>query len=200
MIPLPARLVMLALGAALAGPLHATDRAASAGYAVGDRLQAGAASAPATGFRRIDWDALMPKDWDPMKDLKSMNLALLRDGDPQANAALEKLKRAWDSAPTEAAMDGARVRLPGFVVPLDSEPAGLREFLLVPYFGACIHTPPPPSNQVIHVRSATPLKNVRMMDPVWVSGALRVASRVTAMGSAGYAMDVVEIAPYRNER
>ena len=36
-------------------------------------------------------------------------------------------------------------------MPLDGEREKTREFLLVPYFGACIHAPAPPANQVIHV-------------------------------------------------
>ncbi|MBV8804479.1 MAG: DUF3299 domain-containing protein, partial [Sinobacteraceae bacterium] len=41
-------------------------------------------------------------------------------------------------------LEGATVRLPGFIVPLeavkgDGDKKGVSEFLLVPYFGSCIH-------------------------------------------------------------
>jgi len=39
-------------------------------------------------------------------------------------------------------LDGTKVRLPGYVVPLDfNSSSEYDEFLLVPYFGACLHTP-----------------------------------------------------------
>ena len=67
------------------------------------------------------------------------------------------------------------MRLPGYVVPLEEVKGELKEFLLVPYFGACIHSPPPPANQIVHVTSRTPLKGWRTMDAVWVNGTLKAA-------------------------
>jgi hypothetical protein len=78
------------------------------------------------------------------------------------------------------------VRLPGYVVPLEEVKGELKEFLLVPYFGACIHSPPPPANQIVHVVSSTPLKGWRTMDAVWVNGTLNAARGDTAMGASGY--------------
>ena len=36
----------------------------------------------------------------------------------------------------------------------------------MPYFGACIHTPPPPSNQIIHVRAQQAVQGMHAMDTV----------------------------------
>ena len=66
---------------------------------------------------------------------------------------MRQMRELWDNAPTNPKMDGARVRLPGYVVPLEEVKGELKEFLLVPYFGACIHSPPPPANQIVHVTS-----------------------------------------------
>jgi hypothetical protein len=96
-------------------------------------------------------------------------------------------------------VDGQAVRLPGFVVPLDETPAGLTSFLLVPYFGACIHTPPPPANQIVHVRSATPVK-ARTMDPVWVRGTLKIERQASSMGTSGYRLDAAGVEPYVEKR
>jgi hypothetical protein len=60
--------------------------------------------------------------------------------------AMQAMRDIWDKAPTNPAVEGMKARLPGYVVPLDTQPAGIKEFLLVPYFGACIHSPPPPAN------------------------------------------------------
>jgi hypothetical protein len=106
------------------------------------------------------------------------------------------LREAWDNAPTVAGFDGARVRLPGFIVPLEETKAGLKEFLLVPYFGACIHTPPPPANQIVHVVAARPVPGFRSMDAVWVSGTLRTARQGTMMGTSAYRMEVTKVDKY----
>ena len=75
-----------------------------------------------------------------------MNFDALTDADPRALALLQRMRETWDNAPTNNAMDDKPVRIAGYLVPLDEVKAGLTRFLLVPYFGACIHTPPPPSN------------------------------------------------------
>lgn len=156
-----------------------------------------AANEQAGPLRTLTWDDLVPPGWDPMKAVDMKEIANLRDGDPRAQAALEKLRRAWDNAPARKELDNTRVKLPGFVVPLSAEGRNLREFLLVPYFGACVHSPPPPSNQVVHVVMARPAAGVQMMDAVWVSGRMRVTSLSTDMGSASYRIDGVEVVPYK---
>ena len=202
--------VALLSAAAVNAPSQAAGTAASAskaasgaGYRVGDKLApATPAAKPQTtsksDYKLTNWDALVPKDWDPMKEFKDLKLGMLRDGDPRANEALDRMKRAFDTAPTEPSMNDARIRIAGFVVPLEAEgEQQMREFLLVPYFGACIHTPPPPANQIIHVTSAKPIKGYRTMDTMWASGTLRAAISDTAMGTSGYRMEVDEVAPYR---
>jgi len=178
--------------------LGACTLAAAADYQVGDKLAAPAAKAGGA-FAETAWEALVPKDWDPAKDFKSLDFGSLGDNDPRAKQALEALRRAWDNAPTVPAMEGRRIRIPGFVVPLDGNESALREFLLVPYFGACIHTPPPPANQVIHVTLSAPAKGLKMMDAVWVDGTLRAGASQTSMGTSGYRMAGERTEPYREK-
>jgi hypothetical protein len=193
---------------ACSGATRAADKAAGPGYKVGDKLppshEASAApeetAAKGRDFKLTTWEELVPKDWDPMKELRGLNLDMLSDGDPRAQEALNRLKRAWDTAPTEPSMDNQRIRIAGFVVPLEGESDQLREFLLVPYFGACIHVPPPPANQIIHVKSVKPIKGVRTMHTLWVSGRLRAAISDTAMGTSAYRMEADVVAPYAEKR
>ena len=42
-------------------------------------------------------------------------------------------------APVVASLDGKRVHIGGYIVPLDFEATRVKEFLLVPFVGACIH-------------------------------------------------------------
>ena len=99
-------------------------------------------------------------------------------------------------APTVAALDGVLVRLPGFVVPLDVVEGKVSSFLLVPYFGACIHQPPPPSNQIVHVSFAAPVEMESMYEPVWVTGRMRVETYSTHFVEAGYALAGREVEKY----
>ncbi|MDB6000323.1 MAG: hypothetical protein JWP52_2022 [Rhizobacter sp.] len=148
------------------------------------------------GFTETNWDTLVPDGWDPNKDLKGLkNLDQLGDADPKAVALLKKLRDVWDAAPVAPELNGKRVRIAGYVVPLDESSGKVSEFLLVPYFGACIHVPPPPANQIIHAIAAKPAE-VKTMDAVWINGTLRTVRADTSMGSAGYAMDVDSVSPY----
>jgi hypothetical protein len=142
------------------------------------------------------WADLMPKDWDPMKDLRGGAAAMVPEGSAKERDLMRQMREIWDNAPTNPKMDGAQVRLPGYVVPLEGPREELKEFLLVPYFGACIHSPPPPSNQIVLVSSRQPLK-VRTMDAVWVTGTLHAARSDSSMGVSSYRIQDPAVEPYR---
>ena len=148
--------------------------------------------------RTIKWEDLIPAGWDPLAALRGLDLARLDDADPRAQKILDEIKKAWDKAPPNRQLHGQRIRIPGFVVSLEGGPNEVREFLLVPYFGACIHVPPPPANQVIHAVAKKPVK-IRTMDAVWATGRLEVVRSDTPFGAATYVMQVEHVAPY-NER
>jgi hypothetical protein len=143
--------------------------------------------------RDIGWDALIPPGWDGMKAFRSLDLAAMQDNDPRARDLLRRMREAWDQAPVNMALIGQAVRLGGYVVPLEESPAGLTEFLLVPYHGACIHTPPPPANQIVHVLPRQPAKGIRSMDSVWVSGVLGYTRSDTYMGTASWRLPATEV-------
>ncbi|OGB07662.1 MAG: hypothetical protein A3E25_11190 [Burkholderiales bacterium RIFCSPHIGHO2_12_FULL_69_20] len=180
------RRLLLAIGAALiAGPVAAQP------------LPRPSASGAYTELR---WDDLVPQGWDPMKGLKDKgigNMAALNDGDPKAVALMRELREAWDNAPAETQLDGTRIKLPGYLVPLEENAAGHTEFLLVPYFGACIHTPPPPANQIVLVVPAKPAAGYRSMDTVWVSGTLKATRSNSPMGASGYRLEGALVERYK---
>jgi hypothetical protein len=137
-------------------------------------------------FKEIQWDDLIPKGWDPYKRFKDRKVGILDDNDPQQQELLSEMRMVWDNAPTVTELEGAAVKIPGYIVPLDEDHGRLKEFLLVPYFGACIHTPPPPANQIIHVFTKTPIKGFKAMDTVWIRGALTQGRNDSYMGTSGY--------------
>lgn len=160
----------------------------AADYRVGDLLSP-AKSQMAGNYRSITWEDLLPKGWDPGSELKGLNLKRLNDSDPRAIEILDKIKAAWDRAPVEPSLDGKRVKLAGFVVPLERKGNAVLELLLVPYFGACIHTPPPPANQIVHVVLKKPVEGIGMMDAFWISGTLKLQRGDSSLGVYGYRMN-----------
>jgi hypothetical protein len=164
-----------------------------------DRRRLALALLLATTVARADeapverWLDLTPPGWNPYAKLNPLLFGRIQDGSPEAVEAMERMREALDAAPTVPELEGRLARLPGYVVPLQSTKEGLSEFLLVPYFGACIHTPPPPANQIIYVRLKSPQKSLRSMDAVRVLGRLRQARQGTASGESGYRIDYAEI-------
>lgn len=150
--------------------------------------------------RTISWEQLMPPGWDPYKDLKALNFESLKDNDPRAEEVLKKMRQMWDNAPINPQVLGQNVRLPGFMVPLEELPEGSKEFLLVPYFGACVHSPPPPANQIVHVVLDKPTKRIRLMDTLWVTGVMSATQTDSHMGMASYRIDAKAVAPYREKK
>ncbi len=89
------------------------------------------------------------------------------------------------------------VKLPGFVVPLEySDKGKVKEFLLVPYFGACIHYPPPPPNQIVYVVLEEPVALNSIWDPVWAVGTFKAERRGSELGTAGYTMTGQQLEEY----
>jgi hypothetical protein len=154
------------------------------------------------GYKTIEWNDLMPDDWvkDMTKEMAKMSkLNGLQDGSQEATKAMADLRKRLDDAPIVKSQVNQKVRLPGYAVPLDADRNSKREFLLVPYFGACIHTPPPPSNQIVLVRPTANSKIKKMpesMDVLWVEGELKESRVNTSQGVSGYMLEAINIAPY----
>jgi uncharacterized protein len=105
--------------------------------------------------------------------------------------------RTGDMPETLKKLNGAQVRVPGFMVPLEDWEQQVTEFILVPYFGACIHVPPPPPNQMAHVLMARNRKvEVNLWDPVWVIGTLKIENVESPYGVVGYQLAAERIQPY----
>lgn len=148
-----------------------------------------AAIASTEQVRDLSWDELIPAE---ERDLPTPVPA--EPVDPFGGSMASQQSLAG-SIVTE--LDGQEVRLPGFVVPLESDEGGLlAEFFLVPYFGACIHVPPPPPNQLVYVKLQAPYELTSMWDPFWISGTLRARGFESDMGLAGYTLEQASVAPY----
>jgi uncharacterized protein len=110
---------------------------------------------------------------------------------------LGRLDALTGFAPPEiSALNGRRVRIAGFLVPLEDDASRVSEFLLVPYFGACIHLPPPPPNQMIYVKMVGAPITVDLTIPMLIEGELTVATMDSPYGKVGYLIAGREVRPY----
>ena len=101
-------------------------------------------------------------------------------------------------------LNGKSIRMPGYVLPVEFDGQKVIEFFLVPYFGACIHVPPPPPNQMVYVKSDVGIETKGLFDPVWVEGTISTTGKTnpwTAFDgvldiTAGYTMQADGVEPY----
>jgi uncharacterized protein len=154
----------------------------------------------------LKWDQLVPPA--PPKPPKSFLADLGKLGGPDDGmpAPPPMPEGRWMSTRTNAGsapppvvqeLDGKRVHIGGYVVPLDFDATNVKEFLLVPFVGACIHVPPPPANQIVYVKISQGFDVKETFDPVWVTGVLKVTPAFTGLADAGYSLDAekVELRP-----
>ncbi|MES9834705.1 MAG: DUF3299 domain-containing protein [Candidatus Thiodiazotropha sp. LLP2] len=155
-------------------------------------------AASAEPAQELEWDAMIPADFRPDKIMNQFgDINELDDNDPRAQQIMDELTAAWSKAPVVENLDGKRVKLPGFVVPLEGDGIELSEFLLVPYYGACIHVPPPPANQTVYVKVPNGDAKIRnAFDTVWVTGVLSAKSFSSDLATAGYQLQAEDVAPY----
>lgn len=141
--------------------------------------------------QQLEWDDLVPADWQPQSLFEEFaGVTDIEDDDPLAEKLMQRIREVWDQAPLVTELDGKRVRIPGYGVPLDGDAERVRTFLLVPYFGACIHTPPPPRNQIVLVKmknEGVPIDDA--FGAMWISGTLTVQPAETEFGLAGYTLN-----------
>ncbi|MDO9618479.1 MAG: DUF3299 domain-containing protein [Pseudomonas sp.] len=154
----------------------------------------------AAEVRELTWSEMVPADAPPqvvepapIHDLSQLADALAGSQNEAGPAAMQQSP----AAPVVQALDGQSVKLPGYIVPLDVTDEGrVTEFLLVPYFGACIHVPPPPSNQIVHVTSELGVLLDALYQPFWIEGPLKVEQTSSELAEAGYQMEAEKIYAY----
>jgi uncharacterized protein len=138
----------------------------------------------------LDWDDLLPEseltaafqDIAPRHDY-------LGEGGPGARQA--------GSIAVRRELDNRKAKVPGFVVPFSITSEGLiHDAFLVPYFGACIHVPPPPPNQIIYLHSDAGFRVKTIYEPYWATGVLSVKSKDTRLGVAAYTLAMQKLERY----
>ncbi len=138
---------------------------------------------------KLDWLDLIPENERSQFDQYGMPVI-----DHSGSAAKQS-----QSGSVRTELNGSKVKIPGFVVPLEGDANTLTEFLLVPYFGACIHVPPPPPNQIIYVNFPKGAPVQQLWDVVYIVGTLKTATVTTELAQTGYIIEGEAIEEYDDE-
>jgi len=93
-------------------------------------------------------------------------------------------------------LDGAYIKMPGYIIPIDQSIDGVTSFVLVPYVGACLHTPPPPANQLVFVTTNKPWPSDNLWNAVWVTGQMQHELQSTEVAETGYLLKAEEMETY----
>lgn len=150
-------------------------------WAQNDAVSPGEKSA----FMTVEWADLIPPE---------VLESLLKSPGAEED---DPYRRAFAPTDVNPAMDGQKIRIPGFVVPLEfDEEQTISQFFLVPYFGACLHMPPPPPNQIILVDAPEGVKMTAIYEPFWLEGEVSTVITDNGMAKSAYTMQLDKLSPY----
>lgn len=120
-------------------------------------------------------------------DFRHVGWQLLRQLNYKTGEAPESLR----------SIDEKRVRIPGFIVPLEDDQSEVTEFLLVPSAQACIHVPPPPPNQMVYVSMRKPVSIRAGSRAYWVLGIFSLEKVESPYGAVSFQMLGDAIEPFQ---
>ena len=192
-----------------------TAQADSSGPQVGDRIPepsadpedsnrlaaagAEANDAAARGYREIGWEELMPEgEEERLAQLYQQQMAMLYSGGPIMEGSAADVMVQIGTFNTVKELNETKIRIPGYTVPFEfGANAEISEFLLVPYFGACLHAPPPPPNQTVFAMSDEPIRLRDLAQAVWIEGTMYTQTQESELADAAYTLRVEKVEPYQ---
>ena len=140
------------------------------------------------GYAKLEWEQLIPAE--EVENARLATAFAMRRIDHSGNERAPQ----FGSFKTVGALDGRRVSLTGYVVPLETDDQGrMTDFFLVPTIGACIHVPPPPPDQMIYVHLTQAIPAPELGDAGSLQGILRTTTHDDALASAAYSMDEAKL-------
>lgn len=165
----------------------------------------------ASAYTEIEWVELIPDDdlevlLNPPSSLFDVPEGSELDsfdafqGELMLTEETQRFKQAMGSTKVVKTHENKPIRIPGFIVPLRSgEDKKVTEFFVVPYFGACLHMPPPPPNQIIYSSSKTGLEVEDLYEPFWFEGTLTIETNNNTLGTSAYRLILDKVLPYEDE-
>lgn len=183
-----------------------------------DKAQAVSAAAVDVAATLLEWEDLMPVGeeallaelysdfFETLETSRIANQTSLADAAKLADQDITNIITEGSEQDTMeqigtfnvvGSLDGEKIRIPGYVVPFDfSAKSEHDEFLLVPYFGACLHTPPPPPNQIIYVKAPDGVTIGDINEPVWLEGTMSTGKFTSDLGNSAYELNLSKLEPY----
>jgi hypothetical protein len=168
-------------------------------------------SAGASTYKELEWVDLMPagdiealvNTPDFLSDIPGVTeedpLNLFQD-ESLFNEGSHRFQQAMTSTEVVDTYENKQIRIPGFIVPLElDENKYATEFFIVPYFGACIHMPPPPPNQMIYSSLDIGVEVENLYDPFWFEGTLTIETNHNSLGTSSYGLILDNVVPYEEE-
>ncbi|MEL6858232.1 MAG: DUF3299 domain-containing protein [Pseudomonadota bacterium] len=174
------------------GDAQSSNRLAAAGAEANARA--------ASGVREIGWEELMPEgEEERLAQLYQQQMAMLYSGGPVAEGSAADQMIQIGTFNTVKELNELKIRIPGYTVPFEfGANAEITEFLLVPYYGACLHAPPPPPNQTVFAITDEPIRLRDLAQAVWIEGTMYTQTQESELADAAYTIrvDKVEIYEY----
>ena len=150
-------------------------------------------------YKAVEWTDLMPDSdletlLNPPAYVNEVNEGSLEDKPASMlkssiTEPADSYQQALISTETRAELDGNNIRIAAYLEPLDfNDKQQATTFFAVPFFGACLHLPPPPPNQIILVNSDQGVGIDDLYTPYWLSGELHTGIEENDMATSAYSM------------
>lgn len=151
----------------------------------------------ARGVKRVGWEDLMPEgENERLAQMYQAQMAMLFSS-PIAEGSSGDVGIQIGTFNTVKELNGKKIVIPGYTVPFEFGPdAQIKEFLLVPQFGQCLHNPPPPPNQTIFVMADKPIKMKDLAQAVWIEGTIYTQIQESELADAAYTIKLDRITEY----
>ena len=180
---------------------EASDDGLAIGTDISDLMKPPApASDTVSGVRTLSWNDLVAEGYDAQSIMAKYQskIMVIAEGSAEERELYMKMDEEFKKAPPNLELAGKTVKIPGFVSPLDQNGEMVGDFLLVPYFGSCIHSPPPPVNQTVLVnpQEGGSISMSKIRRPVWVVGELKVERSTTDLAEAAYRIENARLEEY----
>ena len=152
----------------------------------------------ADGIKLLAKEDLMPEgEEERLAQMYQAQMAMLYSGAGIAEGSAADTMVQVGTFNTVKELNGKKIRIPGYTVPFEyGADAQIKEFLLVPYFGACIHSPPPPPNQTIFIMADKPIKMNDLAQAVWIEGTIYTQTQESDLADAAYTIKLTSIEEY----
>lgn len=130
--------------------------------------------------KELSWEDLIPEFEKKLLEIHERQTGTADDYSPVLPKGFGKVRNA---------LDGERIKIAGFIIPLEGDEEKIYEMLLVPYMGACFHVPPPPANQIIYVKFEKGVAIKNLWDVVYVIGVLKTEAISHEFAQVGYVLE-----------